>query len=117
MGVEKTSPIEIPLVRRLIARSSSIPSSSAFFDGVALLAASFPFRKILRGWALPALEPRPDNGVPSPPHRHTPPRRRAGERIGRTPRNVAPEGASPLSGTTLFSPPDPAGGGLKRTGH
>src|SRR5262249_13715006 len=68
MGVEETSPTEIPLVRRLIARSSSIPSSSAFFDGVALPAASFPFRKILRGWALPALEHRPDNeGAPCTP--------------------------------------------------
>src|SRR5207249_4409166 len=59
---------------RLIARSSSLPSSSAFFDGVALFAAIFPFRKILRGWALPALEPRPDNGVYSPPHRETVPK-------------------------------------------
>src|SRR5437588_8534077 len=94
---------------RLIALSSSIPSSSAFFDGVALSAASFPFRKILRGWALPALEPRPDNGVYSPPHRHTPPHGRAGKGSDGPRENAAPEEARLPPGPRSLSAPSESG--------
>src|SRR5262245_48136488 len=96
-------------LRRLIARSSSNPSSSAFFDGAALLVASNPFRKILRGWASPAREPRPDNGVRCT--RPSPRGHRAGERT-RTPdsRAAKAEGSELSSGAPSSAAPGKAGG-------